>query len=164
MNNADYIAERDRYPQLDGICIEYPSQDATSIYRELFELKDKVSKVAYAGKFRRLLKMSHNKVPTELILQMFEGIAFEDIMYPEELAVYSCWPNSITIYRGAKSDEKVPGVSWTLDRKIAENEFYVGKLWEAVIDKKDVLAYFSKDETEEEIVTNVTAGFRELDV
>ena len=95
---------------------------------------------------------------------MFEGIAFEDIMYPEELAVYSCWPNSITIYRGAKSDEKVPGVSWTLDRKIAENEFYDGKLWEAVIDKKDVLAYFSKDETEEEIVTNVTAGFRELDV
>lgn len=83
---------------------------------------------------------------------------------PYRLVIYSCWPNSITIYRGAKSDEKVPGVSWTLDRKIAENEFYDGKLWEAVIDKKDVLAYFSKDETEEEIVTNVTAGFRELDV
>lgn len=87
----------------------------------------------------------------------------EFLMYEEEIKYLSELNDQITIYRGMAQVELESlnfGVSWSLDRKIAEK--FAGTfihnydsngmkktVYEIIIDKKDVVAYFNqRDENE----------------
>lgn len=76
-----------------------------------------------------------------------------DIMDEEDYNFYQRLPEELTIYRGfiKYSEEDIYHISWTLDLDVAistvkqlyENTIEVCVAYEAKINKKDVLAYFS---------------------
>lgn len=83
------------------------------------------------------------------------------LMSDSELKELDALPNEIIIYRGTRTKEKGPGMSWTTNRAIAEwfaSRYSLspgdhGMVYSAVIDKQNVLAYFS-DHTEKEVVVD----------
>ena len=78
-------------------------------------------------------------------------------MSKDELEAYNKLDDLIDVYRGVKPGAKVKALSWTTDKKVAKwfADRYEknGKVYKAVIDKKDVLAYFL-NRNEYEVVVN----------
>lgn len=93
----------------------------------------------------------------DMLLLLFEKADQQSLMDEEEWKTFQSLPEEITIYRGRQAKKaKIRGLSWTIDKKQAEwfalrwkND--EGELYSAVINKKDVFAYFSQ---EKEIVVN----------
>ena len=98
-------------------------------------------------------------IPALASLSIPEGTTptIDGVMDEEEWKTFQSLPEEITIYRGRQAKKaKIRGLSWTIDKKQAEwfalrwkND--EGELYSAVINKKDVFAYFSQ---EKEIVVN----------
>lgn len=124
------------------------------LYKQLDSLYGKISDEAYAHALRRLLKMSTFGVSKDYRLKMLGRIKREDLMTNSELEKLATLPDLVTIYRGATYAEETPGLSWTLKKNIASNEFYEGKLFEAKVSKDAIIAYIA-DQDEEEILTDV---------
>ena len=137
--------------------------DALPSYEYLLGLKDSIPEELYAYHFRRLLQFNTKNVTKEMRLKMFEGVKPENIMFQDELDAIAGFDDYITAYRGTTPDEDVPGISWSLDRSVAEGTFYKGRLFEASIPKSNILLYSMHQEDEEEIIANVTSGFRIID-
>ena len=135
-------------------------KDALPCYEYLYKLKDTIPKELYAFYFRKLLQMNTNNVSKELRLKMFENVNRNDIMYEEELDfIDKQFDDYITVYRGASKEEIEPGLSWTIYKYVAEETYYNGKLFKAIIPKSSILLYFKKHEAEGEIIANVTSGY-----
>lgn len=78
------------------------------------------------------------------------------MMSEEEMQTLNNLPDKITIYRGIGSESNTKGVSWSLDKSIAEwfsNRFQSdGYVLTGQINKSDVLAYFNKRHEKEIVV------------
>jgi hypothetical protein len=85
-------------------------------------------------------------------------LPIEAMMTEEEVALYRSLPDEFPIYRGCDVD-KVRGICWTLDRRVAERFPFLNKyhaptpvLASAVVKKQDVVAVILARE-ESEIIT-----------
>lgn len=96
-------------------------------------------------------------VSTRELLSYFNKSDKNILMSKDELEAYNKLDNLIDVYRGVKPGAKVKALSWTTDKKVAKwfADRYEknGKVYKAVIDKKDVLAYFL-NRNEYEVVVN----------
>ena len=98
-----------------------------------------------------------NFKPSEFI-KLFKSADKRFLMETDELQQYEELPDTVTVYRGVKSDRpnKVLQLSWTLDPDKAEwfaKRFDEdGVVYEATIDKKNILALFSRRDESEIIV------------
>lgn len=104
----------------------------------------------------------YKKIPYKVYYELFSANRpyREKLMDDEELKLLKKLPDQITIYRGgSKTEEKTKkyGVSWTLDKKIAEKFANVKAIRdnkemvviEKTISKKDVIAYLISRKEEE---------------
>jgi len=104
----------------------------------------------------------YKKIPYKVYHELFSANRpnREKLMDDEELKLFKNLPDQITIYRGgSKTEEKTKkyGISWTLDKTIAENFAYVKSIRdkkdmvviEKTISKKEVVAYFISRKEEE---------------
>ena len=98
---------------------------------------------------------SNPNVSKASMLKMFKNANKKILMSEDEFNFYSNFDNEIKIYRGVSSTNKkhINGMSWTLSkqvaRKFADRYFSKGYVFEAEVDKKDILAFFSSmNETE----------------
>lgn len=78
----------------------------------------------------------------------------KSLMYDDEYETYTALPESFIAYRGVAPGRNPNGMSWTREYDKAEwfsNRFGEGYVLEGTVNKKDVLAFFSR-RGEEEIV------------
>ena len=76
------------------------------------------------------------------------------LMEKEELEVFETIPKEIVLYRGVAKGRNPKGLSWTSDYEKAKwfsNRFHKGEgyIQKAIVNKKYVLAYFSRRDAEE---------------
>ena len=136
------------------------SMDALPCYEYLESLRPSLPKDLYAYNLRALLQFSTKNVSVEMRLRMLDGVAWDDIMYQDEIDTINNFESEITIYRGTNPSEEIPGLSWALQKSIAASEpFNRGKVFKAVIPKEKILVYFAHEEDETEIIANVTSNF-----
>jgi hypothetical protein len=121
------------------------SKEYFEILREAFTGYDRPKSLQADQCYEELF---YNKSPTTLL------------MNDEELDYFNSLPDTIKIYRGYRMKRR-SGLSWTLDRKIAE--FYAYSEWHRrikapgtvvsiIVPKKEVFAYVNERE-EHEIIT-----------
>ena len=88
-------------------------------------------------------------------LKMFKRVNKSFLMDQEEQSVFDKLPETITVYRGLQRNASTEALSWTLDKNVAEwfaTRFnHDGKVIEATIPKKHILAYFDR-RNESEVV------------
>lgn len=106
-------------------------------------------------------------VTTRELVSYFKKSDKKILMSKDELEAYNKLDDLITIYRGVKPGAKVKALSWTTDKKVAKwfADRYEknGKVYKAVIDKKDVLAYFlSRNECEVVVDYNKLEDIKEV--
>jgi hypothetical protein len=107
---------------------------------------------------------NYKKIPYKTYYKIFtsERAFREKLMSEEEIQFLAQLPETLTIYRGgslAEHKSKKYGISWSLDKKIAEQFADVKRIRdkkemmviEKQINKADVIAYF-KGRQEEEII------------
>ena len=78
----------------------------------------------------------------------------KSLMYDDEYETYTALPENFIVYRGVTPGRNPNGMSWTREYDKAEwfsNRFGEGYVLEGTVNKKDVLAFFSR-RGEEEIV------------
>lgn len=96
-------------------------------------------------------------VSTRELIYYFKKADKNILMSKDELEAYNKLDDLIAVYRGVKPGAKVRALSWTTDKKVAswfaDRYEKNGKVYKAVIDKKDVLAYFL-NRNEYEVVIN----------
>lgn len=105
---------------------------------------------------------NYKKIPYKVYHELFSAKRpyREKMMDDEELNLFKKLPGQLTIYRGgSKTEEKTKkyGISWTLDKTIAENFAHVKSIRdkkdmvviEKTISKKEVVAYFISRKEEE---------------
>lgn len=108
------------------------------------------------------IQQNYKKIPYKVYYKLFssERPQREKLMNKEEIKLFRKMPKEITIYRGGSKTElktKMYGVSWTLDKKIAEKFADIKSIRdkkemvviEKTISKKDVIAYFTSRQEEE---------------
>ena len=92
------------------------------------------------------------------ILEHFKKADKEKLMSESELEIYDGLDESVVVYRGVSSKNKsnVKALSWTLNfekaKWFAERWGKRGTIYSAVIDKKDILAYFDSKSEDEVVV------------
>ena len=101
---------------------------------------------------------SNPNVTKAEMIKMFKYADKETLMGENDYEVYSKMKTPIKIYRGTSSAKKehINALSWTLSKKVAEKfanrYFCTGYVFEAEIDKKNILAFFSNMQEAEVIV------------
>lgn len=100
----------------------------------------------------------------EDLLSIFLNAKSVDYLSKKNLEFYNSLPDEVMIYRGVyKNAPKkiINGFSWTINKEIANrfaNRYHnVGNVYQATINKKDILAV-AKERNEEEVIVN----YREL--
>lgn len=133
-------------------------KDLASILREVWQGTDSVN--------------DGTNISQERFVELFQECDLSDLMEPSELRTVLNMPATITIYRGVTSgkESSARSMSWTLNLKTARRFAFhpmrnkapktTGEVFQATIDRNDILAYF---EGEEEIVVD-PANLRGLQV
>ena len=86
-------------------------------------------------------------VPVSLSAKWFKELDKKALMKPDEYETYSSLPSVFEVYRGVSKGRNPKGMSWTYDFDKAEwfaNRFGEGYVIKGVVNKDDVLAYFSR--------------------
>lgn len=143
----------EKHPELKSLRAAQPNK-AIDSFCFLKDKRGAIEDRLYAYCLRNLLTYSVEGVPIDLRLEMLEGVQREDIMYQHELDTWAEWEPNVTIYRGAKDDKKRQGLSWSLDKTVAD-AFFEGYLLEATIQKDSIIAFFD-DNNESEILACVS--------
>ena len=120
--------------------------------------KNGIPDVLYAVYLRFCIQMDIWGVPLDLLHEAFEGITKEMIMYDSELKDFSELPEIITIFRGTDCNEDPPRISWSLLEEKAK-WFYNGKMLKAEIPKDLILAFFSQNTDEKEVLVFLESGY-----
>lgn len=121
----------------------------------MLDLKDKADKKPYAFYTRMLMQTDTFECPLEVMREIYKNQKKRDLMTKKEMRKFKALPQEITIWRGSENiDEHQPRMSWTLERRVAE-KYATQHLFKAVINKKYVVAYYSDNTFEEEIVVFV---------
>lgn len=93
-------------------------------------------------------------VSVALAARWFRLADKKSLMYDDEYETYTNLPESFIVYRGVTPGRNPNGMSWTREHDKAEwfsNRFGEGYVLKGTVNKKDVLAFFSR-RGEEEIV------------
>nr|DAW02812.1 MAG TPA: hypothetical protein [Caudoviricetes sp.] len=138
--------------------ISYSMMDPTDGFKFLISIKNDVDLEAYAMYVRILTQTDTQDVPLEVLLKAYEGLKQEDLMSKEEIDKLASLPDELTIYRGTDSSEYPPRISWSLLESKART-FENGRMYKAIINKKDIFAYYSSNGDEEEIIAHVTDNY-----
>jgi len=180
-----YLKQSDM-PGIGSLFLHYASGSLhilkTSIQSDVFDYNDVFMSATTSGKIsifidhidkftdeeywinlaEAYVMQNYKKIPYKVYRELFSAKRSkrEKLMDDEELKLFKKLPDQITIYRGgSKTEEKTKkyGISWTLDKKIAENFANVKAIRdkkemvviEKAISKKDVVAYFVSRKEEE---------------
>lgn len=165
LDNRAWFDQLDDYPEVAD-CIRQSSNrhDALPSYEYLYKFKGKIPKELYAHFLRKLLQFNTANVSVEMRLKMLEDVDRNDIMFQKELEAIQGFGKSITVFRGTSKDEELPGLSWSLQRHIAESsDFYQGRLFKATIPTSKILLYLSQEGDEEEIIAHITSSYEIVD-
>lgn len=131
-------------------------------FQKLISLRTIIPKELYAMCLYKLFVTDTDEVLMDTLIEAFSGVDRKDIMFEEDLIKYESFPDKITIYRGSQNpNEDNPRISWSLLRKVAMN-FGPAHMFQATISKEDVIAYFSKNGDEEEILAVVGDNFEKI--
>lgn len=143
------------YPECIAVFRLQEDWENEQAFKKLISLKNKIPKNLYAMCLHRLYVSDTEGVTMETLIDAFAGVDRADIMYKSDLEKYNAFPDEITIYRGTEnSNEESPRLSWSLLADVAKI-FGTAHMFKATISKEDVIAYFSKDGDEEEILAVV---------
>ncbi len=124
-------------------------------FQKLISLRGTIPDELYGACLYMLYVHDIEDVLFSTLQKAFDDVDRHHIMDEEDLDKYDVFPEKITIYRGTENPkETVPRISWSLSREVA-HRFGTAHMFKAVIDKGNVLAYFSKNGDEEEIVAVV---------
>ena len=141
--------------------IYYHIMDPTKGFKTLIDIRNEVDLEAYAMCVRMLTQTDTHDVPLEMLLKAYEGLKQEDLMSKEEIDKLAKLPEELTIYRGTDALEYPPRISWSLLESKART-FEHGHMYKATINKSDILAYYSSNSNEEEIIAHVTDNFDDI--
>lgn len=131
-------------------------------FQKLISLRTIIPKELYARCLYELLVTDTDEVLMDTLIEAFSGVDRKDIMFEEDLIKYESFPDKITIYRGSQNpNEEKPRISWSLLRNVAMR-FGPAHMFQAIILKEDVIAYFSKNGDEEEILAVVGDNFEKI--
>lgn len=86
-------------------------------------------------------------VPVSLSAKWFKALDKKALMKPDEYETYSSLPSVFEVYRGVSKGRNPKGMSWTYDFDKAEwfaNRFGEGYVIKGIVNKDDILAYFSR--------------------
>ncbi len=102
-----------------------------------------------------------NNVSIRTLVSWFKKCDKKVLMDEYEYSIYQSLPDKLKIYRGVAVNRNPKGLSWTNSFVTAEwfahrfdNDKKEGYVQSAVIDKKDILAYFNTELSESEIVVD----------
>lgn len=154
LNDVESRQQLDKHPELAHfpIFVADPSEPKKS-YEYLYGICDSIEQPLYAYLLRKLLQMNTKGVEKRLRLALLNATTRDAIMYQNELDDFESLPERIEIYRGTVCGETEPGLSWSLNRRIAE-ELDRGQLLRANLNKDLVLAYFG-DGIEAEVIADI---------
>lgn len=89
-------------------------------------------------------------------VRFFKRANKDFLMTKSEICRINHLPDIVTVYRGLQRNSKLKGMSWTLDLEVAKwfaNRFgHNGLVYQAMVQKKDILAYFDGRNEKEIIV------------
>lgn len=126
-------------------------------FEEMIKIKDHQPKDLYGFYIRAMFQSDTLNLKKETAMKAIEGVPKKCLMSKSEIKQYQQLPNIITIYRGANDMEVDPRFSWTLDIEMAKN-FYQGALLSATIEKQQIIALFSDNTNESEVLVNLSAS------
>lgn len=102
---------------------------------------------------------SRDSVNKETILEWMSAADKDKLMNNDDLKVYNSLPEVLTVYRGCENIDGLNGMSWTLSEDIAQffaNRYFKrsqnGTIYQAKINKTDVICYINDREEQEIIV------------
>ena len=131
-------------------------------FQKLISLRTIIPKELYAMCLYKLFVTDTDEVLMDTLIEAFSGVDRKDIMFEEDLIKYEAFPDKITIYRGSQDpNEEKPRISWSLLKNVAKN-FGPANMFQATISKENVIAYFSKNGDEEEILAVVGDNFKRI--
>lgn len=137
------------------------SKNPTERFNFLISLRNEVDIEAYAMFVRILTQKDTHHVPLEILLKEYDGIKQDLLMSKEEIDKLALLPDKLIIYRGTDLFEYPPRISWSLIESNARM-FENGQLYRAVVNKREILAYYSSNSDEEEIIAHVTDNFENV--
>lgn len=154
LNDKESRRQLEKYPELMHfpICFDDPSELKKS-YEFLYERRNSIEQPVYAYLLRKLLLMNTKGAEKTLRLALLNATSRDAIMHQNELDDFDSLPNQIELYRGTDYREVETGLSWSLNRYVAEG-FNRGKLLRAELNKDNVLAYF-EGENEAEVIADI---------
>lgn len=151
-----------KYPECEDVFRLQMNMENEKAFQKLISLRTAIPKELYAMCLYRLFIMDTDGVLMDTLIAAFSGVDRKDIMCDEDLIKYELLPHKITIYRGSQDpNEKTPRISWSLSREVA-HIFGSEHMFQATISKEDVIAYFSKNGDEEEILAIVGNNFKRI--
>lgn len=144
----------------DSVFLSVPASEKISVF---MTHKDKFTDEDYWINLAEAYTLqNYKKIPYKVYYELFSAkkLNRERLMSDEELKILKKLPSEIKIYRGGSLTEeksKRYGISWTLDKKTAENFAEVKKIrdkkdmkvFELTISKSLVIAYFNQREEDE---------------
>ena len=136
----------------------YKFSNPAEKFEFLISIRHEVDLEAYATFVRMLTQMNTQNVPLEVLLKAYEGLKPNDLMCKDEIDRLLALSDELTIYRGTDASEYYPRISWTLLESKART-FENGRLYRAIVNKRDIFAYYSINTNEEEIIAHVTKNF-----
>lgn len=124
------------------------------MFEEMIKIKNDQPKDLYGYYIRFMLQSDTYNLKKGTAMKAIEGIPRKYLMSKIEMKQYKELPETITIYRGTSDMEYDPRFSWSLDVNTAKR-FYQGALLSATIEKKQIIALFSDNTTESEVIVNL---------
>lgn len=150
----------------EQICLTSPQSDKIKVFLEhceKFTDEEYWQELAYA-----YTQQNYKKIPYKTYYKLFsvDKKHREALMTPDEREFLAMLPDQIIIYRGGSVTEqktKKYGISWTLNREIAEQFANVKTIRdkkemiviEKEINKSEVIAYFNQRQEEEIIYIHI---------
>lgn len=146
------IEETDLYP----IIIQHPIFDTgySSVDGEIVDITKPEGLQKAIKKMEEENPNGDVNVSVALAARWFRLADKKSLMYDDEYETYTNLPESFIVYRGVTPGRNPNGMSWTREHDKAEwfsNRFGEGYVLKGTVNKKDVLAFFSR-RGEEEIV------------
>lgn len=160
--NSDFKDFEGKHPECAEVLRLQRAFENEKAFQKLISLRTIIPKKIYAMCLYMLFDNDTNEVPMDTLIEAFSGVDRKDIMFEEDLRKYEALPDEITIFRGSQDpNEEKPRISWSLKDEVAK-DFCPVHMFQATISKEDVIAYFSKNGEEEEIVAVVGDNFEKI--
>lgn len=125
-------------------------------FEDMIKIKENMPIDLYGYYIRGMLQTNTLNLKKETAIKSIEGIPRKYLMSRTEMRQYKKLPSVLTIYRGTSELEAEPRFSWSMDINVA-NKFANGFLYSATIEKEQIIALFSENTYESEVIVNLNA-------